>query len=253
MRALTIFPDRWLEYEPPGLCHTGLEALFAAIGLGGAGAAGAGTATAFSALAGAGETALLSSAGLETGLAAGLPAVGAAASAAPWAAATGGGLSLSTLGQAAGVGGTLLQAKAGMDNADYQAAVARAEAAALKQKANEDAAAAERVQITRNRQTDLALSRARAVGAASGTQATSPDIVNTEGQIAQQGGYNALSALYEGRARARSDEYQANIDLFKAQRIDAGAFPTFAGTLLSGLGSFADRKLQRNYLLNQSY
>lgn len=175
-----------------------------------------------------------------TGAAEGAAGVGAAAEG---AAALGSSLpSLGTIGSVVGVGGTLLQAKAGLDQADYQAAVARSEAAALKQKTNEDAAAAERSQITQNRKTDLVQSRLRALAADSGTDATSPDILTTEGRIAQQGQYNALSSLYEGQARARSDTYQSDIDLFKANRIETAAPLTAAGTILSGIGSFADRR-----------
>lgn len=28
MRDLTVFPEHWLEYEPPGLCHGPLMSLF---------------------------------------------------------------------------------------------------------------------------------------------------------------------------------------------------------------------------------
>lgn len=175
-----------------------------------------------------------------TGAAEGAAGVGAAAEG---AAALGSSLpSLGTIGSIVGVGGTLLQAKAGLDNADYQAAVARSEAAALKQKANEDAAAAERAQITQGKKTELVQSRLRALAADSGTDATSPDILTADGRIAQQGQYNALSSLYEGQARARSDNFQADIDLFKANRIETAAPLTAAGTILSGIGSFADRR-----------
>lgn len=215
---LRLIPRRWLEYEPPSDCHDfGIAETLAAIGLSGAGEAAAGTALA------------------ETAATGGLYAAGetAAASAFP---------SLGPIGSVVGVGGTLLQAKAGLDQADYQAAVARSEAAALKQKANEDAAAAERAQITQGKKTELVQSRLRALAADSGTDATSPDILTTEGRIAQQGQYNALSSLYEGQARARSDTYQSDIDLFKANRIETAAPLTAAGTILSGIGSFADRR-----------
>lgn len=170
-------------------------------------------------------------------------AAGVGAAAAGTAAAGGSWLpSLGTIGSVVGVGGTLLSAKAGLDNADYQAAVARSEAAALKQKANEDAAAAQRAAITQDKKTELVQSRLRALAADSGTDATSLDILATSGRIAEQGQYNALSSLYEGQSRARSDTYQADIDLFKAKRVEDAAPLTAAGTILSGIGSFADRR-----------
>lgn len=181
-----------------------------------------------------------------TGAAEGATGVGAAAAG---TAAAGGSLlpSLGTIGTVASVGGTLLTAKAGLDNADYQAAVARSEAAALKQKANEDAAAAERSQITQNKKTELVQSRLRALAADSGTDATSPDILTTSGRIAGQGEYNALSSLYEGQSRARSDTYQADIDLFKADRTDAAAPLAATGTILGGISSFADKRARLKY------
>jgi hypothetical protein len=154
---------------------------------------------------------------------------------------------LAIAGTVGSLGGTLLSAKASSDQADYQAQVQRANAEALKQQANTDAAAAERVQITRGRQTELALSRAQALAAGSGTSATSPDVLNTEGQIAQQGEYNAQSAFYEGQARARSDTYQANIDLFNANRIQSAAPLTAAGTLLSGISGAASNLARLKY------
>lgn len=153
-------------------------------------------------------------------------------------AATVSSIAVPVLGVASTIGGTLLQANAQADQADYQQKLLNAESLSLHQKANEDAAAAQRVQITQNRRTDLALSRAQAVGAASGTDATSPDIINTEGEIAQQGAYNAQSALYEGQAKARTSNYQADIDLFQARRVQQALPFQQAGTVLSGISSF---------------
>lgn len=212
MRSLNLIPSRWLDYEPPGLCHTGIEEL-AALGASAAAAAGEAAGTAATAVS-------------------------------AWAP------SLATVGEVAGVAGTGLSTIAGIQNASYQSDLAKTEAQLARQKANDDAAAGERQQTSRDRQTDYMLSRVRAGAAASGTDAASPDVVNTEGEIAQQGEYNAQSALYEGMSRERADNYQGDIDLFKANRID-GAIPLQAtGTLLSGLGSFADRRVRRNYLLS---
>lgn len=226
-----------LGYEPASLCHTGVEELFALPALAG----GAEAATAASVLGGAGETALLAGAGVAPGLT--IPAAAATSTG-----ILGTGIGLSDIGTAASVGGTLLTAKSQADQAAYEEAVARNQAAALKQKANEDAAAAERQQITQERKTALVQSRLRAVAAASGTDATSPDIVNTEGRIAQQGEYNALSSLYEGLAASRADQYQAQIDLFKARRIAAATPYAVGGTILGGIANFADRRARLKYM-----
>lgn len=212
--------NRWLEWSPPSLCGFDFG-ITEALGLG-------------AAAAGAGEAAAVGST-LGGGLAT------AAASSPAWLP------SLSTIGTVASIGGTLLQANAQADNSAYNAAIARNEAAALAQKANEDAAAGERVTISRARQTGLALSRSQALAAASGTDALSPDIINSEEQIAQQGGYNALSSLYEGLARSRSDTYQSTIDLFKASQIERAAPLAIGGTVLSGLSNFIDRRSRLKY------
>jgi hypothetical protein len=238
MRDLTV-SGRLCEYCAPGTCGFDFgigEAALASSVL--AAPAVEGTALATTALAPAALAAV--------------PAVAAPAAAAASTGLFGTGIGLSELGTIASIGGTLLQVKGGLDNAAYQSAVARAEAAALKQKANEDAAAGQRVQGTRERQTALVQSRARALAAASGTDAASPDIINNEGQIARQGEYNALSALYEGQSKAAADNYQADIDLFRAKRIEAGAPLAAGGTLLSGISSIANSRLRRNYLLDST-
>lgn len=160
---------RWLDYEPPSLCHTGLEALSAI----------------------------------------------------------------------ASIGGTLLSASASSDDAAYKSAIARRQAVLDKQKANEEAALGQRNAETQQRKADLVQSRARALAAASGTVATSPTEIAIEQDIAAQGGYNALSSLYEGASRARASSYQGDIDLFKANRIEAAAPLQVGGTLLSGLSQTA--------------
>lgn len=172
MRSLDLIPARWLDYEPPSVCHTGLE----------------------------------------------------------------------VIGTIASIAGTGLSALSSMQQADYQSAVARNEAIIAKQKANEDAAIGQRKAISESRKADLVLSRARALGAAGGTDAASPTQLDIEGDIAQQGGYNALSALYDGMARARADNYQGDIDLFKADRAAASGPMNAAGALFGGISKLAGSK-----------
>lgn len=215
------------EYEPPSLCHTGIEELvgLGAVGAGEAAAAGTAAATAAETAGAFGSWSALAEAGT-------------AASALP---------SLSTIGTVASVGGTLLQVGAQQQEAAYQQAVAKNQALALKQKANEDAAAAERQQIAQERKMGLVLSRQRAVAASSGTDALSPDIVGNELRTVQQGEYNALSSLYEGLSASRSDQYQADIDLFKARQIGRSLPYAIGGTLLSGISNYADRSARLRY------
>jgi len=228
MRPLDLIPARWLDYEPPSLCHDIISATLAAVEaeLGGA-AAATGLAEAGTAATVLGSWSPIAEAG-----------AAAASSSFP---------SLSTLGTVASVAGTGLQTLAQGKQAAYGEAVAKNQAAALRQKANDDTAAAQRQQITAERRAGLITSRARALAADSGTSATSPTEVTNEGRIAQQGDYNAMSSLYEGLAASRADNAQADIDLFKGQRIAAAAPLAMGSTLLSGLTQFADRRSRLKY------
>jgi hypothetical protein len=201
-------------YEPPSLCHDfGIGETLAALGASGA-AAGAGTAAA--AATAAGTTAFA------------LPSLG-------------------TLASVAGLGGTILSAKSQMDQADYQEQLGRVQNQALQQKANQDAASAERTQEQTNRQTQFTLSRDQAISAASGGSATDPSVLNVEGQVAQQGDYNALAALYAGQSKAAADQYQGSIDLFQGNRAGAAGPFNAGATLLSGFSNFATNRAALGY------
>ena len=169
-----------------------------------------------------------------------VPAVLGTAGGAGAAAAGGGFLSsiLPAVGAIGSLGGTVLSAKSSLDQADYENKVAQANNVALQAKANQDAAAAQRQEVTQQRQTQLALSREQALAGASGGSATDPTVLNLSKQIVQQGGYNALSAAYNGQAAANADIYQGNIDLFKGQQAVNAAPMTALGTVLGGIGRF---------------
>lgn len=172
MRSLDLIPAKWLDYEPPGLCHAGAAAI--------------------------------------------VPVISAVA----------------------GIGGTVLSAEAQRRQADYEQKLAQVQNEELQQKGNQDAAAAERAQIAENRRTQLTESRVQALAAASGGAATDTGVINLEGQIAKQGSYNALSALYNGQAQRQADVYQGQIDLFQGQQAVGAAPMTALGTVLGGIGRF---------------
>ncbi len=221
------------DYEPPSLCHFDFgigEGLLAA-GLG-AGEAGFDAATVAS-------IADVAAGGV------GAATVGGGADVAGGILGTG--IGLGDIGTVASVGGTLLSAKSQADQADYAKKVAALEAQGLRDKANQDAAAGEQAQIQQTRKAELVMSRTRALAAGSGTDATSGDILNTEAQTAAQGNYNALTALYEGRAAARSDTQQADIALFRGAQAGAALPYQIGGTLLSGISNFASNRARLRY------
>lgn len=149
---------------------------------------------------------------------------------------------LPAIGAIGSIAGTGLSVISALNQSDYQSAVARNQALIDKQKANEDAAIGQRAAITEGRKERLVESTARARAAVSGTDPGSPTQVDIESQIGAQGRYNALSTLYESMAKSRSDAYQADIDLFKADRTAAAGPLTAAGVLFGGASRLADSK-----------
>lgn len=79
-------------------------------------------------------------------------------------------------------------------------------------------AAAQREQAEQLRQSRLLQSRAVALAAASGGGVSDPSIVNLMGQIAGEGAYRGMVALYKGEEQARALRMEA-----AARRYDAAA------------------------------
>lgn len=117
------------------------------------------------------------------------------------------------------------------------------EAQSAEQRAGQIRASSQREAQERRRESNLAASRAQAVGAASGS--VDPRI---EADIAGQGEFNALSALYEGEEAARGQETDAVLRRFegdaamRAGSVKKKAYQTQAvTTLLSGGGTLAQK------------
>lgn len=155
--------------------------------------------------------------------------------------------SLATVGGITSGLGTVLSAKSAIDQANYAQNAAQVENQAQVQKGNDDAAAGERQQIQQDRQTQLALSRAQAVAAASGGGASDTGVVNVEGNIAQQGQYNALTALSNGQARSAADQYQGQVDLFQGERAAQAGPLNATGAILNGISGFANNRAMLRY------
>lgn len=95
-----------------------------------------------------------------------------------------------------------------------QQTAANYQADSAEQNAGQQRAASQRVAQARRQEATLAASRAQAVGAASGT--VDPRI---EADIAGQGEFNALSALYEGEEAARGLETDAALARFQGRQM----------------------------------
>lgn len=101
----------------------------------------------------------------------------------------------------------------------------------LSQNADQVEAASQKKAEEERRQAELAVSRARAVAAAGGTTTTDVGIMNELAKIDREGEYNALTALYEGRAVASTMRGQS-----RALALEAKQSESIYTTLFSGFG-----------------
>jgi len=125
-------------------------------------------------------------------------------------------------------------------------------AAQYNQQAGQARAESQRASIEEHRRARLAESRAVAVAAASGGGASDPTVMKILGNLAMEGEYNALAALYTGEETARGLENQATGALYNAKTAAAGyksmasaskssGLAKGVGTLLSGSASFLEK------------
>lgn len=143
------------------------------------------------------------------------------------AAAGGGGLGIGGLLSAAG---TIYSGISAMQQAKQQAK-------ALKEKGDQEYAIAQRKMLKSRKEARLAVSRQRAVAAASGGAATDPTVESIMGKTYQQGEYNALMDMYNG-AVMRSDLYQEAANVKKSgTSAMIGSILDAGSTLYSGISS----------------
>lgn len=105
-------------------------------------------------------------------------------------------------------------------------------------------AASQRTSMEARRQAKLVESRALAVAAASGTDASSTGVMNVIANIAGEGAYRSAVALYEGRERAKQleiegvmAEYSGDTAMFAAKSRAAANEMQAASTIMSTAGS----------------
>ena len=110
------------------------------------------------------------------------------------------------------IAGGQAQAAAGRAQQDamtYQASLRDAQAVAMEQSAGQERAAAQRATLEQQRHGRLVGSRAQAVAAASGGGALDPSVINLMGDLDNEAGFRAATALYQGESAARGLEYGA--------------------------------------------
>lgn len=138
---------------------------------------------------------------------------------------------ISLLGTASTVIGNNQAGAAAETNAASQALQLRANAGVARAQAQREA-------INQERQTKFMLSRAQALAAASGGRSTDPTIVNLEGNIAGEGEYRRLAAIYNGEAQATGNEYQAEVTQRQGQTVNQATNTKSLSTVLSAGSSY---------------
>jgi hypothetical protein len=125
--------------------------------------------------------------------------------------------------------GTLQQGRAQQAALNYEASEHERQAA-------EERAASQREAITKRTDAERVMSRQRALASASGAGVVNPSILDIYGETAQQGEYNAQTALYGGENRARGQLSQANANRFKAKAAYKGSLLEAGGQAFAGIG-----------------
>lgn len=137
-----------------------------------------------------------------------------------------------TIPAALAVGGTALDVQSRLAQGDAALLVGQRrktasdfEAKQLEQNAGQQQAAGQAAAIEQKRQSDLVMSRALAVAAASGAGASSPTVTNLLARSAGEGEYRSMLAMYQGdeaarksRAQATAQRYEGDIALSDARR-----------------------------------
>jgi hypothetical protein len=134
-------------------------------------------------------------------------------------------------------GGTVLGAAGKLQEGNAAKAASRFEAAQLDAQANTERASGQRAAIEETRNAQLVQSRARAVGAASGGGVDA----KLAGDLAQEGQYRSLLAMWQGDEAAIGREQQASAVRFDGEQAQKAGRIGAASTLLSGGSSLYER------------
>lgn len=141
------------------------------------------------------------------------------------------------LGKVLSLSGTILGGVGTVAGGAAANASAQYEAKQLEARATAERAAGQRDAMRERKQKELVISRAKAVGAASGGGV---DLVGL-GKIEEEGEYNALTAMWEGEERARGAEDQAAATRWSGKQAKRASFINAGATILDGGASFMEK------------
>lgn len=135
--------------------------------------------------------------------------------------------------------GTVISAEQERKAGEIEKMNADFEAQQLERSANAAAAESQRDAIKARREAKYAESRARAVAASSGGDASDPTVVKLIEGIQDEGEYNALSALYNGQSQYSALNTAAAVSRGTGRAARQAGRSRAASTVLSGVSSMA--------------
>jgi len=147
---------------------------------------------------------------------------------------------LSTISTVVGLLGTVVSAAGTIAAGAAQKQAADFQAKQLEQQAMEERAASQREAQQARRERDLLLSRQQAVSASSNLGALDETVLDLAGDITQQAAVNEGMIRYGGEERGRGRRGQAVASRLEGKAAQTGAAFSAAGTILGGIGSFAN-------------
>lgn len=145
------------------------------------------------------------------------------------------------MAQALAVAGPVVDAAGTILGARSQAKALKGQARQLDAQAGDARAVSQRDAIEQRRQARLVESRGLAVAAASGGGADDPTVVNLLANVAGEGEYRALTALYNGESDARGLESEADARRKEAKNVKRASYFKAASSLLSAGSSLQQR------------
>jgi hypothetical protein len=137
--------------------------------------------------------------------------------------------------------GTILQAGGQFAEGAAMRNVAAREAEMYRQVGSNQMAASQREASDIRRKTQLAESRVRAVAAGSGGSSTDAGVQDILGEIGEQGEYNAMAALYEGKEAQRQYRQRAALTKKAGQFAFRSGLVSGASTIMQGASSLHER------------
>jgi hypothetical protein len=140
------------------------------------------------------------------------------------------------LAQGLQIGGTILSTAGAINAGNAQRDASNFQAAQLEAAAKAEQAAAQRDAEQERKKITLLMSRARAVGAASG----GGQDFNLLGDIAEEGEYNALIAQWQGNEAASGRRMQASASRMEGSAAQKAGRLKGSATLLSSAPTFTD-------------